>query len=371
MKHRVINRRYRLEKKLRTSGDSVFYHGYDALLQRPVGVGLLDPTLADNLLLRDSFLYRNQQASTLHHRNLMAIFDIGEEDDAPYVVTEHIAGETLETIIAHEAPFDVDDVAILIEQLAQGLNYAMQRGLIHGKLRPADIVVDAAGLARISGIGRIEGQLWSEQASRAEVPQDPYLPSGIRGTTPISHQLDVHALAAIAWVMFVGEPPESPRSQLNVQNGLGDAFPYQNPADINPAVPARAGEIVVRGLTGYLGSTGLTAEQFSHALTNWRSWTEHNSQNQQRYAIGMSASEQPRPRTSQTQQMNNPFWTQGWDQVQSTASPKRSRIPSMLVTLVLLLSIAFAIALMQTSEAGPAAILDGIPQELQRIIPTG
>ncbi len=371
MKHRVINRRYRLDKKLRTSGDTVFYQGYDALLQRPVGVGLMDPSLASDLLLRDAFLYRNQQASTLHHRNLMAIFDIGEEDDEPYVVTEHIAGETLDTIIAHEAPFDVDDVAILIEQLAQGLNYALLRGLVHGKLRPADIIVDAAGLARISGIGRIEGQLWSEQASRAEVPHDPYLPAGIRGTTPISHQLDVHALAAIAWIMFVGEPPETPRNQFDLQNGYGEDSLYQNPADINPAVPARAGEIVVRGLAGYAGNTGLTAEQFSHALTNWRSWTEHQSQSQQRYAIGMSAQEQLRPRNSQTQQIENPYWTQGWDQVQTTASPKSSRIPSILVTLALLLSIAFAIALIQTSEAGPAAILDGIPQELQRIIPSG
>ncbi|MGE3796403.1 MAG: protein kinase, partial [Thermomicrobiales bacterium] len=99
----------------------------------------------------EDFVYRRQVASALHHRNILAILDIGEDHEWPYVVCEYFAGDSLRRIISNEAPFDVDDVAILIEQLAQGLAYAHQRGIIHGSLAPESIIVDSAGLAKVTG----------------------------------------------------------------------------------------------------------------------------------------------------------------------------------------------------------------------------
>ena len=212
------------------------------------------------------FLYRRQVASGIHHRNILATLDIGEDQGKPYVVLEHFAGETLTSIIEQESPFDVDDVAILTEQIAQGLAHAHTRGIVHGALSPDSIIIDSSGLAKIVDMGMIEGQMLSESGSRANLLADPYLPANLRGSSLVTHALDVHALASIAWQMLVGVPPppgDIPRS----------------PAAINPAVPERAGEVVYQGLSAYGASTGLSAMQFSHALTNWRSFPVGSTDN--------------------------------------------------------------------------------------------
>src|SRR5690606_35070113 len=140
------------------------------------------PFLAD-------FLQRSRIATALHHRGIVAAFDSGEDGEMPYLITEFTGGDQLTDIIRLEAPFDVDDVAILVEQVAAALEYAHQRGFVHGQLTPADVQVDGKGVTKLKGLGVSSGSILNGAA--------------------VTFDDDVQALAAVAFEMLTGEAPDN------------------------------------------------------------------------------------------------------------------------------------------------------------------
>jgi eukaryotic-like serine/threonine-protein kinase len=290
----VLSRRYRLEKRLRASRDADVYLAYDALLHRPVTVVIPEPERVQSAGAYQAFVHRHQVASTLHHRNILAILDIGEDHDRPYVVSEHFVGDSLTAIIEEEAPFDIDDVSILIEQLARGLDHAHKRGVVHGDLSPDQVLIDASGLAKITNLGMIEGQFLLDSASRESIESNPYLPGRLQGNTVATHALDVHALSAIAYEMLAGIPPSSGHS-------VNSPEAYVHPCQHNGSIPDRAGDVVLKGLLAYEQRTGLSAMQFSQAVTNWRSMAVVTPQSPpQHYEPGRSAGDRHMASITQT-----------------------------------------------------------------------
>jgi serine/threonine protein kinase len=294
-------------------------------------------------------------ASTLHHRNILAILDIGDDHDRPYVVSEHFVGESLASIIEDEAPFVADDVAILVEQLARGLEYGHQRGIVHGDLSPASVLIDASGLAKITQLGMIEGQHLLDSASRESIASNPYLPGGLQGNSIATHALDVHALSAIAYEMLVGQLPRG----------------ADHPSQQHRSVPERAGNVVLKGLLAYDQRTGLTAMQFSQALTNWRSMTDVAPTSDRRH----DAQQWSRNRYSPSTRV---YWPEPAGQVPtnhqsngafiSHPQPKSSRIPRLLFMAVIVVAAAVIwIASARDSVQG-SVTSSSFPEELTQLL---
>ena len=241
-----INRRYRLERRLTLSETIETWLGFDNVLHRAVAV-----TLPRQEMLRDApflteFLQRSRIATALHHRGIVAAFDSGEDGDRPYLVTEYMGGEQLTDIVRAEAPFDCDDVSILVEQVASALDYAHQRGFVHGTLTPSDIIVDGQGAAKLVGLGIPTGCV-------------PWWPDpGPRG--PLTFDDDVQALAAIAFAMLTGEEPETVEPEVARSAYL-----------ITPDVPRNASDIVSIGLGA--GSVRFSsAGAFARSFSDWRAF---------------------------------------------------------------------------------------------------
>ncbi len=243
LRTRIINRRYRLERRITLTDTTETWLGFDNVLHRAVAV-----TLPRQELLRDGrflieFLQRSRIATALHHRGIVAAFDSGEDGDLPYLVTEYLGGEVLTGIIRAESPFDVDDVAVLIGQLASALDYAHQRGFVHGALAATDVVVDGDGAAKLLGLA---------------------VPTGTPSPTAPSRALsiydDIEALGALAFEMLTGEEPGA----VEVDSA-GEAYL------IDPDVPRSASDIVAIALGG--SSTRFSsAGAFARSLSDWRSF---------------------------------------------------------------------------------------------------
>lgn len=233
---RLINRRYRLERRISLTPTTESWLGFDNVLHRAVSI-----VLPRQELLRDGpflvqFLQRSRIATALHHRGIVAAFDSGEDSDTPYLVTEYLGGESLSDIIRAESPFDADDVAILIEQLGGALEYAHQRGFVHGRLTSEDVIVDAQGAAKMLGLG---------------------VPYGSDGLTVDD---DIAALSALAFEMLTGEEPDAVEA-----DSQGEAYL------IDPDVPRNASDVVAIGLGA--GSVRFSsAAAFSRSLSDWRAF---------------------------------------------------------------------------------------------------
>lgn len=243
---KLINRRYRLDRRLTLTDSVETWLGFDNVLHRAVAITLPRQEVLRDLPFLDEFLQRSRIATALHHRGIVAAFDSGNDGGTPYLVTEYTGGEQLSRIIRAEAPFDVEDVSILVEQVAGALDYAHQRGFVHGALTASDVIVDGQGIAKLLGLGIPSGS----QASRREVgPRE-----------PLSFDDDVQALAALAFEMLTGEAPDAVDP-----DSAGEVY------EIAPDVSRNTSDIVSIGMGG--GSSRFSsAGAFARALSNWRTF---------------------------------------------------------------------------------------------------
>ncbi|MBA2520633.1 MAG: Stk1 family PASTA domain-containing Ser/Thr kinase [Chloroflexia bacterium] len=239
----TVNRRYRVDRQIGAGGMAVVYLGHDLLLGRDVAIKVLRPQYAANPTFRSRFEREAEAAAGFAHPNIIDIYDVGEEDGAPYIVMEHIAGHTLKEIIVDEGPFHPDDVAALLTQVAGALDYAHARGYVHRDVKPQNILVDDRGVARVvdfgiakslgdsdlteigAGLGTVH-YLSPEQASGLmPTPASDIYSAGVVAFEMLTRRLPFEAESPVAVAMrHVQDPPPAPSSYLATVPAAVDAI---------------------------------------------------------------------------------------------------------------------------------------------------
>ena len=119
---------------------------------RPVVVKILAPHLAANPSVRARFLREADLAARLSHPNAVRLLAAGEGDE-PFVVLEHIEGETLEQRVVNRGRLSAADTLSLATHLAAGLAHAHANGVVHGALDARSILLGRDGVARLTDFG--------------------------------------------------------------------------------------------------------------------------------------------------------------------------------------------------------------------------
>ncbi|HET8523188.1 MAG TPA: protein kinase, partial [Thermomicrobiales bacterium] len=298
MDQSIVNRRYRIDRLLGEGGMAEVYLGHDLVLQRPVAIKKLRPQYARDPSFRARFEREAQAAASFTHPNIIDIYDVGEERGTPYIVMEYVPGDDLAHIIAAEGPFDPDDVAALIEQVAAALDYAHQRGVVHRDIKPQNIIVDDAGIAKVVDFGIAKG-LGDSDLTEAGTGLgtvhyiSPEQASGLMAT-PSS---DTYSLGVIAYEMLTGQLPFDADTPVGIAMQHISNVPT-HPSDINPDVPRPAGDVVMRTLDKNPTTRYPSAGAFAEALTHWRSATPTRSTSSARSATTtvLRTQSQPQPR---------------------------------------------------------------------------
>ena len=270
MNRQIVNRRYRIERRIGEGATAEVFLGFDIVLNRRVAIKTLRMQHAANRAFRLRFEREAQSAASLSHPNIIAIFDVGEDNGLPFIVMEYIDGQTLKEIIQSEGPFHPDDVAILVEQVAAGLDFAHANGLVHRDVKPHNILVDRHGLAKVVDFGIAKGlsdSALTEAGTGLGTVQyiSPEQASGLMATP----ESDIYSLGVIAFEMLTGQLPfESDTSIGIAMRHLND--PPQDPSAINPDVPPEASDIVLQALEKNPTRRFPTAGAFARALSDWR-----------------------------------------------------------------------------------------------------
>lgn len=272
MSRMIVNRRYKIERKIGEGGMAEVYLGHDDLLHRPVAIKSLRPQYAADAGFRARFEREAQAAASFSHPNIIDIYDVGEDRGTPFLVMEYVPGETLKEIIDNEGPFHPDDVAILIEQVAAALDYAHERGFVHRDIKPQNILVDGEGLAKVVDFGIAKGlsdtTLTEAGSSLGTVHYvSPEQASGLMAT-PSS---DIYSLAVVAYEML------SKRLPFESDTPIGIAMKHINEQPrhlslINPEVPRQVGDIILRALSKDPTRRFTSAGGFARALNGWRTY---------------------------------------------------------------------------------------------------
>lgn len=266
----TLNSRYEIVRSIGHGGAAIVYLGRDLLLNRSVAIKILRAQYASDPQYVARFQREAQSAASFAHPNIIDIYDVGEFNGSPYIVMEYIAGDTLKQIIENEGPFDPDDVAALIEQVAAGLDYAHARGIVHRDVKPQNILVTREGLAKVVdfGIAKATGESALTDAGLTIGTAHYISPEQASGlpATPVS---DVYSLGIVAYEMLCDRLPFDANNAVAVAMMQVNQAPTP-PDEIDPEVPPGAADIVLRSLEKDPTRRYPSAGAFAEALTNWR-----------------------------------------------------------------------------------------------------
>lgn len=190
---------YRIDAVLGRGGMGVVYRAEDRRLARPVALKLLAEHHAADAHFRDRFLRESRLAAAIEHPGVVPIYEAAAVDGTLYIAMRYVDGRDLGALLTEEGRLDPERAVAIVEQLADALDAAHARGLIHRDVKPSNaIVADERGRERIYlvdfGITRDLGSDESLTETGAMVGTVDYLaPERIRGGT-VDGRADVYSL---------------------------------------------------------------------------------------------------------------------------------------------------------------------------------
>ena len=145
--------KYEIIAELGRGGMGVVYKARDPFLGRLVTLKTLAPKAASDPEIRKRFYREAQAPATLHHPNIIEIYDWGEADGRPYLAMEFFEGEGLQQLINRRARIPLAAKLQLLQQLCEGLSHAHQHGVVHRDVKPANILVTNEGIVKLVDFG--------------------------------------------------------------------------------------------------------------------------------------------------------------------------------------------------------------------------
>ncbi len=193
---------YRIESMIGRGGMGVVYRAFDVSLERPVALKLIAPELADDERFRARFLREPKLAAALDHPNVIPIYEAGEREGQLYLAMRYVEGHDLRAALPL-APARALDV---LRQIAEALDAAHRRDLVHRDVKPANILIDGDGHAYLTDFG-VSKRASGDTTEAGVVGTLDYLaPEQIRGE-PVDGSSDEYALACVLYECLAGAPP--------------------------------------------------------------------------------------------------------------------------------------------------------------------
>ncbi|MBA3531553.1 MAG: protein kinase, partial [Ardenticatenales bacterium] len=259
----LLKERYRIEAKVGESEKGIVLHATDTRLERPVAIKVLSSSY--NQLATERFMVQAQQMARLNAPNVVALYDCDEEKGLVYLVMEYVDGKTLRQLMdeaegGQGAALPILDIAI---HILHALEYAHSRGVVHGNLRPENVLI--ADTVKLSDFGL----RWIEQGRRlTEIPMlihhPGYLaPEQIRGE-PVESRTDLYAFGVMLYEFFTGRRPfEGDPAQVLDQHLHQPPLP---PRQINPDLSRSLEFLIMKLLTKEPEQRYATATQVAQVL---------------------------------------------------------------------------------------------------------
>ncbi len=220
--------------------------------------------------------YREARASgVLAHPGIVPVFDVGEDQGAPFLVMEFVEGRTLGEAIKKGERFTLDRVCEIGQQIAEALGYAHRQGVIHRDIKPANILMTSKEVygserPRITDFG-IAKLASSDITTTGQLLGTPsFMPPEQFTGSPIDGRADLFSLGVILYSLATGEQPFPGETMTAVSYKVVYTEPVP-PAKLNPAIPGRIEAVILKCLAKSPTDRYQTGEELALDLASVRS----------------------------------------------------------------------------------------------------
>jgi serine/threonine protein kinase len=230
---------YRLEEALGEGGMGLVFRARRIDDDREVALKLLKSELAGDYVFQHRFRQEARAAAEVRDDHLVAILDADEADGFfPYIAVEYLPGGSLADRLDAEGPLDPADAVRVVGDVAQGLEALHAAGIVHRDVKPANILFDAGGTAKLTDFGLAKGRAYTVLTKPGQVlgTLDYLAPELIRGNAA-TPQTDLYALGCIAYECVVGKAPFADKTYFEIGMAHLDEAPV-DPRELRPELPA-------------------------------------------------------------------------------------------------------------------------------------
>ena len=238
---------YRILGKLGAGAMATVYKAKQVSLDRMVAIKKLPKKFSQNPQFIERFFAEGRAAASLNHPNIVQAFDVGNEGDMYFFVMEYVEGRSVhEDIVTHKR-FKEDDAINIGIQVAEALEHAHERGLIHRDVKPKNIMITKEDVVKLAdmGLARAMSDVEAAEAEAGRAFGTPYYisPEQIRGEKDIGPPADIYSLGVTLYHMVTGNVPFEGKNPSSVMHKhlKNELIP---PDHVNPKLGAGISEVI-------------------------------------------------------------------------------------------------------------------------------
>ena len=238
------NGNFLIERELGRGGMGGVYMGRDKMLDRPVAVKVMLKEYGSDPEFVGKFKREAQAVARLIHPNIAQVYSYGFSEGMPYIAMELVAGGSLDGLMkTHGKNIDIPRVMKICEQVAQALRCAADQGLVHGDVKPENILLDANGNAKLVDFG-----LAAMQKETDEIWGTPYYiaPEKVR-KQPVDYRADMYSLGGTIYHALTGQSPFEGDDAISVVKARFQGMP-KKPSEIRPGISKQVDFLVMKML---------------------------------------------------------------------------------------------------------------------------
>ena len=238
--------RYEIIEELGKGGMGKVYRVEDKKIKEEVALKLIKPEIASDKKTIERFSNELKMARKIRHKNVCAMYDLGEEKGTHYITMEYVPGEDLKSSIRRMGPLTAGKTLFIAKQICEGLAEAHRLGVVHRDLKPQNIMIDKEGNSRIMdfGIARtIKGKGITGAGVMVGTPE--YMSPEQAEVKEVDQRSDIYSLGIILYEMVTGRVPFEGETPLGIAMKHKSEEP-KDPRELNAQIPENLSRVILR-----------------------------------------------------------------------------------------------------------------------------
>jgi len=265
--------RYKIIKEIGHGAMGVVYEAKDPLIDRIVAIktiNLHDLTAEEKTEYEARFHLEARSAGRLSHPNIVTIYDLGESDGMTYIAMELMEGSELQNLLREGQCMPVMETLNIIIQVATGLDYAHEHGIIHRDIKPSNIMVLKGNLVKIADFGIAQMDSWRLNTTHGKMLGSPqYMSPEQVSSHSIDKRSDIFSVGTLMYRLLSGKMPFTGNNTHAITYKILNEEP-QRLSSLNPAIPDTLSSIVSRCLSKNPDDRYQNAHELAEALRDCR-----------------------------------------------------------------------------------------------------